>query len=98
VRAYGGQEAIVLARRMHPALILLDLMMPDVSGVDVIHALKSDPGTASIPILVITAKQVTALDRQTLNADPGHAIRIIEKAGFNRTDFMAEVRRALPHG
>ncbi|HEX7538080.1 MAG TPA: response regulator, partial [Dermatophilaceae bacterium] len=98
VRAHGGQEAIVLARRMHPDLILLDLRMPDVSGVDVIHALKSDPGTASIPILVITAKQVTALDRQTLNADPGHAIRIIEKAGFNRTDFMAEVRRALPHG
>jgi PAS domain S-box-containing protein len=96
VRAYGGQEAIVLAHRMQPDLILLDLMMPDVTGFDVVRALQSDPGTAGIPILVVTAKQVTALDRQALNADPVHAIRIIEKAGFNRTDFLAEVRRALP--
>jgi len=96
VRAYGGQEAIVLAHRMRPDLILLDLMMPDVTGIEVVHALKSEPDTADIPILVVTAKQVTALDRQVLNADPSHAIRIIEKAGFNRTDFLAEVRRALP--
>jgi len=96
VRAYGGREAIVLAHRMRPDLILLDLMMPDVTGIDVVHALKSEPDTADIPILVVTAKRVTALDRQVLNADPSHAIRIIEKAGFNRTDFLAEVRRALP--
>jgi len=95
VRAYGGQEAIVLAHRVRPDLILLDLMMPDVTGFDVVHALKSDPGTAGIPILVVTAKQVTALDRQVLNADPSHAIHVIEKAGFNRSDFIAEVRRAL---
>jgi PAS domain S-box-containing protein len=95
VRAYSGQEAIVLAHRVRPDLILLDLMMPDVTGFDVVHALKSDPGTAGIPILVVTAKQVTALDRQVLNADPSHAIHVIEKAGFNRSDFIAEVRRAL---
>src|ERR1019366_3448669 len=98
VRAYGGQEAIVLARRMHPDLILLDLMMPEMSGFDVVHLLRSDPGTAGIPILVITAKQVTALDRQALNGDTDHVIHVIEKAGFNRTDFMAEVWRALPEG
>jgi CheY-like chemotaxis protein len=96
VRAYGGQEAIALAHRVQPDLILLDLMMPGVSGFDVVRMLKSDPSTASIPILVVTAREITALDRQTLNADPSHAIRIIKKAGFNATDFMAEVRRALP--
>jgi CheY-like chemotaxis protein len=87
---------MVLAHRMQPDLILLDLMMPDVAGFDVVRALQSDARTAGIPILVVTAKQVTVVDRQALNADPGHAIRIIEKAGFNRTDFLAEVRRALP--
>jgi CheY-like chemotaxis protein len=71
-------------------------MMPEVSGFDVVRALKSDPATAGIPILVVTAKQVTARDREVLNADPSHAIHIIEKAGFNRADFLAEVRRALP--
>jgi len=72
------------------------LMMPDVTGFDVVHALKSDPGTTDIPILVITAKHVTALDRQVLNADPGLDVHVIEKAGFNRSEFLAEVRRALP--
>jgi PAS domain S-box-containing protein len=96
VRAYGVQEAIVLAHRMRPDLILLALMMPKVSGFDVVHKLGSDPATAGIPILVITAKHVTATDRQALNSDPDHAIHIIEKSGFNRADFMAEVRRALP--
>jgi CheY-like chemotaxis protein len=96
VRAYGGQEAIVLTRRMHPDLILLDLMMPDVTGFDVVHELRSDPSTADIPILVITARQVTALDRQVLNADASHAIHIIDKAGFSQSDFVDEVRRALP--
>jgi CheY-like chemotaxis protein len=96
VRAYGGQEAIVLARRMKPDLILLDLMMPEVTGFDVVHELRSDPATSGIPIVVITAKQVTALDRQVLNADPGQAIHLIDKAGFNAADFLDEVRRALP--
>jgi CheY-like chemotaxis protein len=96
VRAYGGQEAIVLTHRVRPDLILLDLMMPEVSGFDVIRALKADPGTAGIPILVVTAREITTRDRQALNTDPGHAIRVIGKAGFNANDFMAEVRHALP--
>src|SRR5665647_1628823 len=96
VRAYGGQEAIALAHRVQPDLILLDLMMPEVSGFDVVRALKSDPSTAGIPILVVTAREITAPDHQALNADPNHAIRIIRKADLNATDFMAEVRRALP--
>jgi len=96
VRAYSGQEAIVLAHRVRPDLILLDLMMPDVTGFDVVQRLQDDPSTADIPILVVTARKITELDRQVLNADPSHVVRIIEKAGFNRTDFLAEVRHALP--
>jgi CheY-like chemotaxis protein len=96
VRAYGGQEAIVLAHRVQPDLILLDLMMPEVSGFDVIRALKADPSTAGISILVVTAREITTRDRQALNTEPGHDIRIIGKAGFNANDFMAEVRHALP--
>jgi CheY-like chemotaxis protein len=96
VRAYGGQEAIVLAHRVRPDLIVLDLLMPDVTGFDVVQTLQEDPGTADIPILVVTAREITELDRKVLNADPIHAIRIIDKAGFNRTDFQAEVRHALP--
>jgi CheY-like chemotaxis protein len=96
VRAYSGQEAIVLAHRVRPDLILLDLMMPDVTGFDVVQTLQDDPSTASIPIVVITAMQVTEMDRQVLNSDANHAVRIIEKARFNSADFLAEVRHALP--
>jgi CheY-like chemotaxis protein len=95
VRAYSGQEAILLANQVQPDLILLDLMMPRVTGFDVVQALQDDPSTAGIPILVVTARDVTSLDRQVLNADPSQTVRIIEKAGLNRADFMAEVRRAL---
>ncbi len=95
VRAYGGQEAIVLARRMLPDLILLDLMMPDVDGHDVVHALKSDPETADIPILIVTAKQITAHDQEVLNVDPDQNILILEKTGVSHGEFLAEVRHAL---
>ena len=96
VRAYGGSEAITLARRLKPDLILLDLMMPDVNGFDVVEALQRHPETARIPILVVTAKQITEADRAVLNSDPDKVIHIVEKAGFNRHAFLSEVRRALP--
>jgi len=95
VRAYSGQEAILLARRMRPDLILVDLMMPNVTGFEVVQTLHDDPSTAGIPILVVTAREITELDRQVLNADPGHIVRIIDKIGFSRTDFLAEVHRSL---
>jgi len=95
VRAYGGSEAIILAQRLLPDLILLDLMMPDVNGFDVVEALQRHSETARIPILVVTAKDISAEDRRVLDASD-NAVRIIEKAGFNRQGFLAEVRRALP--
>jgi PAS domain S-box-containing protein len=95
VRAYGGLEAIALAKSHHPELILLDLMMPEVNGFDVVSALRSDPATERIPILVVTAKRITGADRETLNFDRGNLINIVQKAGFNRSGFIDEVRRAL---
>jgi DNA-binding response OmpR family regulator len=96
VRAYGGTEAIALAQRLRPDLILLDLMMPEVSGFDVVAALQRNTDTARIPILVVTAKQITAADKAALNrGNPGKLIRIVEKAGFDRGRFIDEVKRAL---
>jgi CheY-like chemotaxis protein len=98
VRAYGGSEAIALARKLHPDLILLDLMMPEVSGFDVVEALQRDIDTARIPVLVVTAKQITPKDRAALNRQAGNLVHIVEKAGFDKQRFIAEVRRALdPH-
>ena len=95
VRAYSGIDAIALAEKLLPDLILLDLMMPDVNGFDVVEALQGNTETASIPIVVVTAKQVTEQDRASLNSSPANVVQIVEKAGFNRVGFITEVRRAL---
>lgn len=95
VRAYGGAEAITLAQRLRPDLILLDLMMPEVNGFDVVEALQSNPLTAQIAILVVTAKTITAMDRAALSNNPEQIINIVEKSGFSQSRFINEVRRAL---
>ena len=92
LRAYGGREAIDVARRELPDLIVLDLLMPDVNGFDVVEALKLRPDTGRIPIMVVTAKDVTDEDRAKLN---GFVTSILEKADFDRDRFAAEVRRAM---
>ena len=95
LRAYGGEEAIKMAQSLQPDLLLLDLMMPGVSGFDVVAALRNDSTTAAIPVLVVTAKNLTEADMAVLGAG-SKTIRIIEKAGFDRQAFLAEVRRAVP--
>jgi signal transduction histidine kinase/DNA-binding response OmpR family regulator len=91
LRAKGGAEAIEMARRELPDVILLDLLMPDVSGFEVVTALQERPETARIPILVITSKQVTAKDRASLN---GNVSAIMEKATFRPGQLTDEIRRA----
>jgi PAS domain S-box-containing protein len=90
--ARGGLDGIEAARREQPDVILLDLMMPDVSGFDVVAALQERPETACIPILIVTAKRVTARDRRMLQ---GNVIAIMEKSGFGPGQLTDEIRRAM---
>jgi signal transduction histidine kinase/CheY-like chemotaxis protein/HAMP domain-containing protein len=92
LRASGGREAIEMARAERPDLILLDLMMPEVSGFDVVDALRADSRTRAIPIVIVTAKQLTSEERAVLN---GHATAILQKTDFNHGLFLGEVKRAL---
>jgi CheY-like chemotaxis protein len=92
IRAHGGREAIEVAILRLPDLILLDLMMPEVNGFDVVEALQQQSATARIPIVVVTAKRITAEDRAKLN---GSVSAIVEKSGFDPEAFAAEIRRAM---
>jgi two-component system phosphate regulon response regulator PhoB len=56
LRATDGLEALELARHIHPDLLILDWMMPGLSGIDVALALRQDPETAWMPIIMLTAK------------------------------------------
>jgi CheY-like chemotaxis protein len=91
-RAYGGREAIHAARHELPDLIVLDLLMPDVDGFEVVETLQMHPDTARIPILVVTVKKITAEDLVRLQ---GRVTTIMEKAEFDPNRFTAEIRRAM---
>jgi PAS domain S-box-containing protein len=93
MRAYGGAEAIEVARSARPDLVILDLMMPEVSGFEVARALRESEHTARIPILVLTAKDLSAEGHARLNGDLS---AILAKASFSTSDLLAELRRALP--
>lgn len=90
--AFGGQEGIDTARREHPDLIVLDLMMPEVNGFEVVEALKGDISTANIPIVIITAKQITPEDHAMLKGD---VQQVIQKSEFKHESFINEVKRAM---
>ncbi|MFT4172938.1 MAG: response regulator [Rhodocyclaceae bacterium] len=95
LRAYGGQEGLQVADRDGPDLIILDLMMPGTNGFEVVEALKAENRTRHIPVLIMTAKQLTAEDKRRLNGD---VKSILYKADFNHGRFLNEVHRALREG
>lgn len=68
VEAADGDEALALARERHPDLMLLDVMMPGLSGVEVCRTLKDDPATADLRIVILTAKAQDADREEGLTA------------------------------
>jgi two-component system phosphate regulon response regulator PhoB len=56
IAAERGREGLSLAREQHPDLVLLDLMLPDLSGTQVCRALKDDPGMRDVPVVMLTAR------------------------------------------
>lgn len=92
LKAYGGRQAIDLALQEQPDLLILDLMMPEVNGFDVVAELRQQPSTRDIPIIILTAKTMTEEDRLTLN---GHVCQVLEKSRFDPQVFMDDVSHAL---
>ncbi|MEA2661898.1 MAG: hypothetical protein QOH08_1470 [Chloroflexota bacterium] len=92
-RAYAGQDAIDSARRDVPDAVLLDLLLPDVSGVAVGHALRAAMNTAEVPIVIISGDRAAlARSKREINA---HSI--LEKP-FSLAAVEAAVHAALaPH-
>ena len=88
LEAANGPEGVALARRERPDLVILDLMMPEMDGFAVVEALREDPSTRSLPILVLTAKALTEEDRRRLN---GRIERLLQKAGADPEALLAEI-------
>jgi CheY-like chemotaxis protein len=91
--ADNGRQALDwLGQHPLPAVILLDLMMPEMDGFEVLDALAAHPQWREIPVIVITAKQLTAAERERLL---GQARKVIEKGGASRLDIVAAINEAV---
>ena len=60
LKTYSSTPAMTLIAQEKPDLIILDIMMPDISGLEVLHYMRSDPELASIPVVVVSAKATPA--------------------------------------
>jgi signal transduction histidine kinase/DNA-binding response OmpR family regulator len=90
--AAGGHEGIELATSMRPDLILLDLIMPEVTGFDVVKALRAGKATHAIPIMVLTSKEMTAADKRQLNGDVAVVLR---RGSTGSADLLEQLRCIL---
>ena len=88
----GVQALDWLGEHPPPAVILLDLMMPEMDGFEVLDALAAHPQWREIPVIVVTAKQLTAAERERLL---GQARKVIEKGGASRLDIVAAINEAV---
>jgi PAS domain S-box-containing protein len=88
----SGERGLDAALAEPPDLILLDLVMPDLSGVEVVSRLRAEERTRGVPILLVTGQELTARERQRLNRD---VTAVIAKGAGSTGDLLQEVSRVL---
>jgi DNA-binding response OmpR family regulator len=91
LEAATGQEALKVTRENQPDLILLDLKLPDISGLDVCAAVKNDPAVSRIPIIMLTASRETGQVSTCLGTG---ADDYVEKP-YELPELMSRVRAVL---
>jgi len=91
-QAANGVEGLEQLERHAPGVILLDLMMPEMNGFEFLRQLRQRSDWKLIPVIVVTAKDLTAEERASLN---GHVSRIIQKGAYGRDDLLEEVSRLV---
>jgi CheY-like chemotaxis protein len=92
IEAENGQAALALLEQGLPGVILLDLMMPELDGFGVVSALRDRETWHDIPVIIITAKDLTEEERTWLN---GSVVRILEKGAPAREALLSEVRELV---
>lgn len=92
-RAQGGKEAIDKTSSELPDAIILDLTMPDVSGFEVIKALKKNPETVDIPIIVCTSKNLNMQEMKMLNSNVSF---VVQKEDLNKQKLLELIRGLEP--
>ena len=92
LRARNGQEALDVMERERPDLVLLDLMMPGMSGVEVLEAMRERELTRDVPVIVLTAQTLTGQDMARLQKG---VAAVMGKGLFSAAEVLAQVEAAL---
>ncbi|MCA9520471.1 MAG: response regulator, partial [Myxococcales bacterium] len=92
LQAANGVEALERIREERPNLILLDLMMPEMDGFEFLRELRKDPASRQIPVIVVTAMELTERELRYLER---HARAVLQKGAYARDDLLGEVRDLL---
>jgi len=92
LRAYGGHEGLALAIEERPDFILVNLLMHEMTGFEVMHRLRGHPATKDIPIFVVTDADLDAEERGRLNE---LAAAVISNARFSTEELLEEVDRLI---
>jgi signal transduction histidine kinase/CheY-like chemotaxis protein len=91
VPAYDGRRALDLAREQPPDLVICDLLMPDLDGFGVVSALKAEPRTQDVPIIVLTAHELSADEKARLNGKILGVVGKGEAAAAGLRDWLVRV-------
>jgi CheY-like chemotaxis protein len=87
--AANGREALEALRAAAPSLVLLDLMMPEMDGFEFLQQFRHNEQWRQIPVIVLTAKDLTPADRERLN---GQVNDILQKGASGREELLQQVR------
>ena len=98
VLATGGAMGIALAKSRNPDLVILDLTMPDVSGFDVIEALRADNATKAMPIMVLTSKHLSEADLDQLKGRVSGVWRRDSTRALDLPELLRDVLAKQPVG
>ena len=90
--ARNGREVLEVVSQRSPDAIILDLMLPEMDGFEVMHRLNLDPAWRDIPVILLTARDLSHEERRALGLG---ANRIMQKAGFTRDELLAELVLAI---
>jgi signal transduction histidine kinase/CheY-like chemotaxis protein len=91
VGAATGQEGLALIRERQPSAVLLDLLMPGMDGFEVVEALRADPDTKSVPVVILTSKSMTQQDKERLQ---GRITYVARKTEFDLSGLGGLLRWA----
>jgi signal transduction histidine kinase/DNA-binding response OmpR family regulator len=89
--AATGQEGLALIRERQPSAVLLDLLMPGMDGFEVVEALRADPDTKSVPVVILTSKSMTQQDKERLQ---GRITYVARKTEFDLSGLAGLLRWA----